>query len=78
MLFELEIDTTPFAGAAGAVGHVIGLHTGVPDDNGVHATEPGPMTLHVRIVAVLIAKPAVQWYVAVVGVVGLYSNEVDE
>ena len=75
-----SIVRTPFVCAAGACAHAIGLHTGPPDDNGAHdATEPGPGLLHVFVApAGLIANPALQWYVAVVGDVALYANEFSE
>ena len=34
--------------------------------------------MHVRVVDALSAKPAKQWYVAVVGLPELYANDVDE
>jgi len=67
----------PSTCAAGALAHVIAVHV-VAANKVVHATEPGAVTLHVRVVAVLIAKPALQWYVAVVGEVALYANEFSE
>ena len=52
-------------------------HVGATSDD--QLTDPALLaTLHVRVVAALIMNPLKQWYVATIGLLALYSNEVDE
>lgn len=61
------------------LGAVVGVdvsHVGAISD--VQVTDPTPTTLHVRVVAALIVKPGKQRYVAVVGLLSSYANDVEE